>query len=385
MKRKMGFAFLIQIFWLYTALAIAGTSLRINYAKIDALESSISIHGINFDYFGPVDVLIGDTLIQSENCSSNPTTIECSLTGTPVLSSGGCWRVSLSAGNAPSKNSDIDVCIPSEAQQSQCNPGDIFGCYSGDQSTLNVGVCQSGYRTCLGDGTWSECQDETLPADEICGDGIDNDCDGVDVECPASQIDMIILLDNSGSMSSKWETTLNALNTFFNDQFSIDLQVGINIFPPEEGDQCDYASYDQLRIGFEPIPANANVLEIALNNIPAPQNFSPTYYAMQGTLRFAETQKVYHPTHEVIAVLVTDGEPNQCNIQEITEIAQLASNSCAGYDVKTYVLALGPDISSAFDWVAYGGCTDGAIDAGIDASSLYQKLVGIITEVSNDS
>jgi streptogramin lyase len=54
-------------------------------------------------------------------------------------------------------------------------------CYSGKPQTLGKGICHGGTTTCSDDGqfkSWGECAGEQLPEVEICGDGIDNDCDG---------------------------------------------------------------------------------------------------------------------------------------------------------------------------------------------------------------
>ena len=61
-----------------------------------------------------------------------------------------------------------------------CTPGATAACYSGPPSTEDVGSCLSGSKTCNQAGTGYEaCLGEVLPIDEVCGDGIDNDCDGV--------------------------------------------------------------------------------------------------------------------------------------------------------------------------------------------------------------
>ncbi len=60
-----------------------------------------------------------------------------------------------------------------------CEPGAEQSCYTGPQGTENVGECSSGTQVCNDQGTaWGPCEGEKKPADEICADGKDNNCDG---------------------------------------------------------------------------------------------------------------------------------------------------------------------------------------------------------------
>ena len=58
---------------------------------------------------------------------------------------------------------------------SLCTNGETKACpYSGSQS----GICKAGTQTCS-NGQWGACEGEVLPAaQEICGDNLDNNCDG---------------------------------------------------------------------------------------------------------------------------------------------------------------------------------------------------------------
>lgn len=60
-----------------------------------------------------------------------------------------------------------------------CTAGEERGCYTGPNDTRDIGACGSGVQRCSEDGaTWGRCEGEVLPTAEVCGDGVDNDCDG---------------------------------------------------------------------------------------------------------------------------------------------------------------------------------------------------------------
>jgi MYXO-CTERM domain-containing protein len=59
----------------------------------------------------------------------------------------------------------------------ECAP-DSTGACAGN----STGACNPGIRTCSAAGTWGTCTGVVAPVAEICGDGIDNDCDGL-VDC----------------------------------------------------------------------------------------------------------------------------------------------------------------------------------------------------------
>ena len=63
-----------------------------------------------------------------------------------------------------------------------CTPGATQPCYPGDESVAGVGACALGTQSCVAEGeftTWTECEGFVLPTEDTCGDGVDNDCDGV--------------------------------------------------------------------------------------------------------------------------------------------------------------------------------------------------------------
>lgn len=81
-----------------------------------------------------------------------------------------------------------------------CAPGASEPCYAGEPGTEGVGECKGGTRVCDPSGAaWGPCEGEVKPSMDICGDGLDQDCNGTpddaamcmpDPECP--QMDGLI-------------------------------------------------------------------------------------------------------------------------------------------------------------------------------------------------
>ncbi|MBN2496319.1 MAG: hypothetical protein JXR96_17125 [Deltaproteobacteria bacterium] len=62
----------------------------------------------------------------------------------------------------------------------QCADGEVRSCYDGPADTEGVGACRAGTQTCEGE-SWGACDGQVLPENEVCDDGVDQDCDGADL------------------------------------------------------------------------------------------------------------------------------------------------------------------------------------------------------------
>ena len=92
-------------------------------------------------------------------------------------------------GNSSSRDeesaaNDSDSTEIDEPITGNCEPGKTQKCeYQGPEGSENVGPCKAAVRTCREDGTWGKCEGEVLPVyesgEELCTNGIDDDCDGV--------------------------------------------------------------------------------------------------------------------------------------------------------------------------------------------------------------
>ena len=62
-----------------------------------------------------------------------------------------------------------------------CVNGSTEACYTGPANTAGFGQCQAGARTCV-HGAWGACTGQVTPKPEVCGNGLDDDCDNLNNE-----------------------------------------------------------------------------------------------------------------------------------------------------------------------------------------------------------
>ena len=210
-------------------------------------------------------------------------------------------------------------------------------------------------------------------------------CAAEAVRAEGTKLDLLVLMDGSGSMgddvggSRKWDLVVNALRAFVNDPESAGIGVGLTYFgipagQDDAGDlvvSCNVADYAKPVVPLADLPANAPALTSSLAAYK-PIGGTPTLPALEGALQFATRWLAAHPTHRMIIVLATDGEPNDCDstVDAVSTIAALGASKTAS--IPTYVIGVGTSLTS-LNQVAVAAGTGAAylVDTNQDTTARF--------------
>lgn len=205
-------------------------------------------------------------------------------------------------------------------------------------------------------------------------------CISTSAEARRVPLDIIFVIDRSASMGGpKWEGTKTGLTTFFNDPASTGISAGMVYFPPTNPDVCNPSTYATLDVPINVLPANAFELTNSLPFSPLGTS-TPTYPGLKGSLMAATAFQESHPTHKVIVVLATDGDPYGCEPTAIDIIAAVAESARNYNGVRTYVIGVAGSTIANLNKIAEAGGTAKAYDITQDITAFSAKVAEIRSE-----
>ena len=222
----------------------------------------------------------------------------------------------------------------------------------GDPTLAGIGECRLGTSTCSA-GLWSDCVGAVAPLEEICDDK-DNDCDGeVDENLdPHDKVDILFVIDGSGSMCNVMNALRQGLTNYVADFQGLDHKFGIMMFPGN----AQGSAYDVITV---PPLTDINSFQNALANVACNRGgIEPSYDAMYAASSQWDPAGIgWRSDAYPYIVLITD-EPAQTFTSIVeTNVALNCINcligSCAlGESIETYAIIQGA-YAAQWDEVTY--------------------------------
>lgn len=213
------------------------------------------------------------------------------------------------------------------------------------------------------------------------GTGGEEGCLAEEAEATTSPLDIVVLLDRSGSMAgARWDGSVGALTAFFQDPGGSDISAAISYFPPPvEVNVCQPESYDPPQVPLTSLANPAALVDDMQAQFPG-GDYTPTWAGLYGALLYANDLQDQNPDHVVIVVLASDGDPTTCNT-DIPSIAELADTAYQYNGVRTFVIAIQGSTVANLDQIAAAGQTTAALDVTTDINLFKQKMDEIRAEV----
>jgi hypothetical protein len=205
---------------------------------------------------------------------------------------------------------------------------------------------------------------------------------------------LFVMLDRSLSMTTltgtqtvdSWTSAVTAITTFVRDPMSRNVDIGLGTFPVGANNTFDCTAGADCGTPVVPIASvqtNAQPMIDAMSaQKPQSLAFTPTECALRGMINQCLTFMSNSATSEqCVAVLVTDGTPTQCDLDNNNLVAIIADGKAKGVDSFTLGLP-GADINVLNQYAASGG-TSMAIDVSAGPQAFIAALNAIRGRVTH--
>ncbi len=219
------------------------------------------------------------------------------------------------------------------------------------------------------------------------GDLIDSACANSTDEAKNVPLDLYIMFDKSGSMAGpKWVQSTAALQGFFESPTNAGIGIALRFFPDDkcDGTQCSVSacSTPKVPVGYltnlsAPTDAHEQLLLDSFIGV-VPSGGTPLSAALDGAIAWGNASIVSNPGHKAVIVLVTDGEPTDCNKNG----ADLVKAAKAAHDqsgIVTFAVGLEGASAALLDQIAVAGGTEKSFIVGTDKAQ--EQLVAALEAI----
>jgi len=291
------------------------------------------------------------------------------------------------------------------------------------RKTFIVAIGLSALLLSCGGGRQRGSDDDVMGDDDDGGSGVNPTCATSTSKAGRVNLDMMIMLDRSGSMQgASWDGVTEALKAFVNQPGLDGVSVGLNYFgqPPSAasmctkascsatdpcqagcgpcfilpgqatgvcpgilgnlgGDSCNAVDYSGAAVGIEPIATAAARVVTSIDGQPTPNTGTPTFPALQGAITYAHDWGKTHAGDAMVVVLATDGNPESCDT-DTGHISQVAASGFMGTPkVTTFAIGVGAGLN-VLNAIAQAGGSGTAItvDTGGNVNQQFLDAMNAI-------
>lgn len=195
-------------------------------------------------------------------------------------------------------------------------------------------------------------------------------CGGIEVAVETRPFNMLILFDQSSSMTefldgmgppNRWDAVTSALIEFFQSPEAQPLSIGLAYFeqidPTTFDTSCRVQDYSTPEV--EIAPMTGTHPQDLVNSIKrhGPTGLTPTAPALKGALDHAKTYAMGHPGQQTMVVLATDGIPTKCEPVGAFDIGQtIAAPAFMGVpSIRTFVIGAATGLNALAAISSSGG------------------------------
>lgn len=233
------------------------------------------------------------------------------------------------------------------------------------------------------------------PTDPAGGSGGMDTCGAESHQADLKPLAMHLLVDQSISMTEfddRWTPVSTAIQTFVSDPASEGMEVGMGYFPywtTMTSLKCDPVSYQAPDVPIGLLPDNAAQVTASLGgkmfpccgDRPAERGSTPTRPAYEGSVEYLRSYLETNPDHVGVLVMATDGEPTDCQNNDIADtVAAITAAASGTPPIPTYVIGIS-NVANLDQFAAAGGTGRGPFIVDGTGVNTQQEFLDAMQEI----